>query len=65
VVMAVAVFGIREVVESTAVLEHNTLIVVSLVLVGAGVYFVTLLAVSSRFRATVSANSPVRIPLLL
>lgn len=64
VVMAMAVFGVREVVESTVVLEHNTLIVVGLVLVGAGVYFVTLLAVSSRFRATVSANSPVRIPLL-
>ncbi|MHC3437881.1 lipopolysaccharide biosynthesis protein [Natrialbaceae archaeon A-gly3] len=64
VVMAGTVFGTRAVVESTTAVEQNELIVVGLVLVGAGVYFVTLLAVSSTFRATVSANSPVRIPLL-
>ena len=43
---------------------HNVAIVLTLVAVGAGVYFLSLLAVSATFRATVRANSPIRVPLV-
>ena len=43
---------------------HNAAIVLTLVAVGAGAYFLSLLAVSATFRATVRANSPVRVPLV-
>lgn len=43
---------------------HNVAIVVTLVAIGAGVYFLALLAVSATFRATVRANSPVDVPAL-
>lgn len=62
VVMAGAVYGARELVETTALVEQNVLIVLALVTVGAGVYFGTLLAISSRFRSTVAANAPIRLP---
>ncbi len=44
---------------------HNVAIVLSLVGVGAGVYFLTLLGLSATFRATVRANSPIRLPFLM
>lgn len=46
------------------VLEHNAATVGILVLLGAGVYFVVLLAISMEFRATVDRNVPVDLPLL-
>jgi O-antigen/teichoic acid export membrane protein len=46
------------------VLEHNAATVGVLVLLGAGVYFVVLLAISMEFRATVDRNVPVDLPLL-
>lgn len=46
-------------------ITHNIAIVVTLVTVGAGTYFLGLLGISSRFRATVRRNSPVRVPLLM
>ena len=49
---------------TAADVNHNAAIVVTLVVVGAGAYFLALLGVSSQFRATVSTNSPVPIPLL-
>ena len=44
---------------------HNVAIVLTLVAVGAAVYFLILLTLSATFRATVRANSPVRLPLLM
>ena len=46
------------------VVGHNLALVLGLVILGAGVYFVTLLVVSVRFRDTVERNLPVRVPLL-
>lgn len=63
--MGVAVLALRELVEGTGVLSHNAIIVVLLVGFGAGVYFTTLLAISSDFRATVNRNLPADIPFLL
>lgn len=61
IVIMVGRYGI----EVTGVFERNVLIVLLLVTVGAGVYFVCLLAISSRFRGTVASNSPVDIPFLV
>ena len=63
-VMGVAVFGARQFVETTGVVSHNALIVVSLVSLGAGVYFLTLLGISREFRETVDRNLPVEVPYL-
>lgn len=49
---------------STAAITHDVAIVVTLVTIGAGVYFVSLLGISAQFRATVAANSPISLPLL-
>lgn len=46
------------------VLEHNAATVGILVLLGAGIYFAVLLAISMEFRETVNRNVPVDIPLL-
>ena len=43
---------------------HNFAVVVGLVVLGAGVYFLTLLGLSTEFRETVDRNLPVSIPLL-
>ncbi|ELY96713.1 polysaccharide biosynthesis protein [Natrialba chahannaoensis JCM 10990] len=64
VVMAVIVFGGQNTIEATGILEQNVVILVLLVAVGAGTYFVTLFTISRRFRSTVVANSPVRLPLV-
>ncbi|SEH15900.1 Membrane protein involved in the export of O-antigen and teichoic acid [Natronorubrum sediminis] len=63
-VMGVVVYGALETVETTAIVEHNAFIVVSLVGFGAGVYFLTLLALSARFRSTVERNIPLHVPYL-
>lgn len=62
VVMAAVVFTARRVGESVLPRVHNATLVVSLVAIGAGTYFLVLLAISGRFRTTVVNNSPVRIP---
>ncbi len=61
-VMGVVVVVGESAVEATGVVEQNIVIVVGLVTVGVGVYVVTLLALSSRFRATVRRNLPVDVP---
>lgn len=63
-VMGVAVIGTLELVETTGVVAHNALIVVFLVGLGAGVYFLTLLALSAEFRTTVDRNLPLELPFL-
>jgi len=45
-------------------ITNNVAIVLTLVAVGARVYFLALVGISATFRATVRANSPVRVPLL-
>ncbi len=60
--MAVVVYVAREAIETTGVIERNVSIVLLLVALGATVYFLSLLGISARFRETVAANSPVRIP---
>ncbi len=46
------------------VLSHNFATVILLVTLGAGVYFLTLLIISSKFRTTVANNLPVDVPLV-
>jgi hypothetical protein len=58
------VYGIRRGIELLDLLNHNAAIVVILVSLGAATYFLVLVTISDRFRATLVANSPVRIPFL-
>lgn len=62
--MGAVVFTVLEVIELTEAVSHNALIVVGLVAMGAGIYFLTLLAISRKFRATVNRNLPVEFPYL-
>jgi O-antigen/teichoic acid export membrane protein len=62
--MGVAVFWARKFLSSTGMVNNNAIIVVSLVGLGAGVYFLTLLVISTEFRATVDRNLPVDVPFL-
>jgi O-antigen/teichoic acid export membrane protein len=57
-VMGLVVYGLRAVEDTTGVVGHNAIVVVLLVGTGAGVYFLVLLALSTRFRATVRRNLP-------
>lgn len=57
------VYGGHVLFESTDLVNHNTAITVFLVGVGGAVYFLALMGLSSRFRATVIANSPVDVPI--
>ncbi|APX96719.1 oligosaccharide flippase family protein [Natronorubrum daqingense] len=61
-VMGVVVYGALEAIEATDALQHNALIVILLVGFGAGVYGLTLLGLSARFRATVERNLPFHVP---
>lgn len=63
--MALVVGAIRFGVESTVASIHNTIFVVALILLGAGVYFTTLYAISMQFRTTVRNNSPIELPTVL
>ncbi|WP_253738128.1 oligosaccharide flippase family protein [Halohasta salina] len=63
--MALVVGAIRLGVESTVSSIHNTVFVVALILLGAGVYFTTLYAISIQFRTTIRNNSPVELPTVL
>ena len=63
-VMGGVVLAGRSFVESTELVGSNAIIVVSLVGLGAGVYFLTLLVISTEFRATVGRNLPVDVPFL-
>lgn len=58
VVMGCVVYGGIWVEETFALLRSNIALVLLLVVVGAGVYFVSLLALSVEFRETVSRNLP-------
>jgi len=62
--MGVVVLAVREGIETANLVNNNAVIVVSLVSLGAGVYFLTLLAISAEFRATVDRNLPADVPLL-
>ncbi len=61
--MGLIVYGARELGETHWISIHNELFVVALVILGAIVYFLTMLAISRTFRTTVSNNSPLDIPL--
>ena len=62
--MGVVVFVARRFLSSTGMVNNNAIIVGSLVGLGAGVYFLTLLVISTEFRATVDRNLPVDVPFL-
>ena len=62
VIMGVVVFSGVETIESLGVLQHNFIIVLLTVGMGAGVYFVTLLGISPQFRQTVGRNLPFELP---
>ncbi|MDQ2049464.1 oligosaccharide flippase family protein [Natronolimnohabitans sp. A-GB9] len=61
-VMAGTVYGTRTIAEPHWIADYNELFVVLLVTLGAGVYFSTLLVISSRFRTTVTNNLPFDVP---
>lgn len=61
-IMTVVVWTLRIIVETTDVINHNAVIVVSLVFIGAGTYFLCLFGISRHFRSTVINNSPIPIP---
>ncbi len=63
-VMGVVVFTCRTAIETAELVQHNVLIVVTLVGLGAGVYVLVLLAISREFRDTVDRNLPVAVPYL-
>jgi O-antigen/teichoic acid export membrane protein len=60
VVMGCVVYGGIQIEETFALVRSNVLLVVILVVVGAGMYFACLLALSVEFRETVARNLPVR-----
>ncbi|SDR12453.1 oligosaccharide flippase family protein [Natronobacterium texcoconense] len=62
-IMGIAVYGARAVGETHPIAAYNEVFVVSLVGLGAGIYFLVLLAISSAFRTTVSRNLPFDVPL--
>lgn len=62
--MAAIVFGLRRILETGNLVQYNITILVLLVGIGAGIYFLTLLGISDRFRRTVVANSPFAVPFL-
>lgn len=62
IIMGVLVWGGLEAVETSNMIENNAVIVISLVLGGAVIYFLTLLAISPHFRATVDRNLPIKLP---
>jgi len=61
-IMGGVVSLLRRTIELTGLVRHNVLIVTSLVGIGAGVYVVTLLALSPALRDTVDRNLPVDLP---
>jgi O-antigen/teichoic acid export membrane protein len=56
--MGVSILAIQAGIENTSILNNDAVIVTSLVCFGAGVYFLSLLAISREFRATASRNIP-------
>ena len=62
--MGAVVLGALELVEMTDVVANNAVIVLTLVGLGAGVYFLVVLALSREFRGTVDRNLPVDLPYL-
>ncbi len=61
-VMSVVVLGLLSLIESIELISHNIIIVLLLVFIGTGIYFVTLLTVSKQFRSTVAENISISIP---
>jgi len=61
-VMAVVVYAGLWVENTHRVVGHNFVVVVGLVVVGAGVYFLSLLGLSTEFRETVARNVPFDVP---
>jgi O-antigen/teichoic acid export membrane protein len=57
-VMGLVVYGLRTVEETLGLLRHNAATVVVLIGIGAGVYFLVLLGLSTQFRTTVRDNLP-------
>lgn len=61
-VMAVIVYGGLKTEETYQLVGHNFAVVVILVTLGAGVYFIILLGLSQEFRETVNRNIPLDLP---
>jgi O-antigen/teichoic acid export membrane protein len=62
--MGTVVFATLGAIEATALIIHNAIVVVGLVAIGVGVYFLSLLSISREFRATVARNLPFELPFL-
>jgi|AntDeeMinimDraft_4_1070355.scaffolds.fasta_scaffold04061_3 O-antigen/teichoic acid export membrane protein len=64
-IMTLVVGATRFSIESIVSNIHNTIFVLALILLGAGVYFATLYVISTEFRTTIRNNSPVQLPAVL
>ena len=62
VIMALLVYSGLYVENTYRLLEHNAIVLFVLVIAGAGMYFLTLLGISTEFRETVDRNLPVSLP---
>lgn len=62
VIMALLVYGGLYVEKTHRLLGHNAIVLFVLVIAGAGMYFLTLLGISTEFRETVDQNLPVFLP---
>lgn len=62
--MGVFIVAVRIFIENNSLVGNNAIIVVSLVGLGAAIYFFTLLVISAEFRATVNRNIPIEVPYL-
>lgn len=60
-IMGLGLYTGRTFNERAAIIEHNAIFVVGFVCIGAGIYFLALLALSSHFRQTIVRNLPERV----
>lgn len=63
-IMGSVVLVLLRAIETTVIFRNNFLIVLTLVAVGAVIYFTILFGISSRFRGTIRHNAPFDIPLI-
>jgi O-antigen/teichoic acid export membrane protein len=61
-IMSVTVLVGRSMVRQSPIAGNNAAVVTVLVTIGAGTYFIVLLAISRQFRTAIAENAPARLP---
>ena len=62
IAMGGVVWALQGVLETTRMIQHNFVIILLLVVIGAGFYTILLLMISARFRSTVDRNISINLP---